>query len=149
MIILLRIAKYGLRFLYLFLRPIPVRNKVVFFSRQSNEIPLDFRLLAEEIHRQSPGTELRFFCRKMRRKTNLLTYSLFILRSLYHLATAAVAVTDTYSIQLCILGAKLEPDHRADLARPGGGEAVQLPVSGPARRSDQRPGQGHGHASEL
>lgn len=106
MIILLRIAKYGLRFLYLFLRPIPVRNKVVFFSRQSNEIPLDFRLLAEEIHRQSPGTELRFFCRKMRRKTNLLTYSLFILRSLYHLATAAVAVTDTYSIQLCILGAK-------------------------------------------
>lgn len=106
MTILLRIAKYGLRFLYLFLRPIPVRNKVVFFSRQSSEIPLDFQLLAEEIGRQSPETELRFFCRKMRRKTNLITYSLFILRSLYHLATASVAVTDTYSIQLCILGAK-------------------------------------------
>ena len=106
MSILLRIAKYGLRFLYLFLRPLPVRNKVVFFSRQSSQVPLDFRLLAEELQRRSPDTEVRFFCRKMRRKTNIITYALFILRSLYHLATAAVAVTDTYSIQLCILGAK-------------------------------------------
>ena len=106
MLILLRIAKYGLRFLYLFLRPLRVRNKVVFFSRQSSEIPLDFRLLAEELGRQSPETEVRYFCRKMRRRTNLVTYALFILRSLYHLATASVAVTDTYSIQLCILGSK-------------------------------------------
>ena len=106
MLRLLRIAKYGLRFLYLFLRPLRVRNKVVFFSRQSSEIPLDFRLLAEELGRQSPETEVRYFCRKMRRRTNLVTYALFILRSLYHLATASVAVTDTYSIQLCILGSK-------------------------------------------
>ena len=106
MLILLRIAKYGLRFLYLFLRPLRVRNKVVFFSCQSSEIPLDFRLLAEELGRQSPETEVRYFCRKMRRRTNLVTYALFILRSLYHLATASVAVTDTYSIQLCILGSK-------------------------------------------
>ena len=69
MLILLRIAKYGLRFLYLFLRPLRVRNKVVFFSRQSSEIPLDFRLLAEELGRQSPETEVRYFCRKMRRRT--------------------------------------------------------------------------------
>lgn len=55
MLILLRIAKYGLRFLYLFLRPLRVRNKVVFFSRQSSEIPLDFRLLAEELGAPVPG----------------------------------------------------------------------------------------------
>lgn len=72
MLILLRIAKYGLRFLYLFLRPLRVRNKVVFFSRQSSEIPLDFRLLAEELGRQSPETEVRYFCRKMRRRTTWL-----------------------------------------------------------------------------
>lgn len=108
MSILLRIAKWGLRFLYLFLRPLSVRNKIVFFSRQSNDIPLDFRLLAEELRRESPETEVVFFCRKMRRKINIATYSIFILKSLYHLATAAVAVTDTYSIQLCILGAKKE-----------------------------------------
>ncbi len=108
MSILLRIAKLGLRFLYLLFRPFPVRNKVAFFSRQSSNIPLDFRMLAEEIQRQSPETEVKFFCRKMRRKTNILTYSIFILKSLYHMATASVAVTDTYSIQMCILGHKKE-----------------------------------------
>lgn len=106
MTLILRLAKYGLRFLYLFLRPLPLKNKIVFFSRQSSDIPLDFTLLAQEITQQSPETELVFFCRKMRRKTNVLSYCLFILRSLYHLATASVAVTDTYSIQLCLLRPK-------------------------------------------
>lgn len=104
--ILLRAAAFGLRFLYLFLRPLPLNHKIVFFSRQSSEIPLDFALLAQEIREQSPETEVKFFCRKMRRKTNILTYCWFILRSLYHLATASVAVTDTYSIQLCLLRPK-------------------------------------------
>lgn len=106
MTFVLRLAKYGLRFLYLFLRPLPLKNKVVFFSRQSSTIPLDFTLLAKEIESQSPETEIRYFCRKMRRKTNVFSYCLFILHSLYHLATASIAVTDTYSIQLCVLRPK-------------------------------------------
>ena len=106
--LLLYIAKFGLRFLYLFVRPFRVRNKLVFFSRQSSDIPLDFQLLADELRRTSPETELRFFCRKMRRRTNVFTYALFLLRSLYHLSTCAVAVTDTYSIQLCTLRKKAD-----------------------------------------
>ena len=106
MTFILRLAKVGLRFLYLFLRPLPLKNKVVFFSRQSSTIPLDFTLLAQEIQKQSPETEIRYFCRKMRRKTNVFSYCLFILHSLYHLATASIAVTDTYSIQLCVLRPK-------------------------------------------
>ena len=106
MTFILRLAKVGLRFLYLFLRPLPLKNKVVFFSRQSSTIPLDFTLLAQEIQTQSPETEIVYFCRKMRRKTNVFSYCLFILHSLYHLATASIAVTDTYSIQLCVLRPK-------------------------------------------
>lgn len=106
MTFILRLAKVGLRFLYLFLRPLPLKNKVVFFSRQSSTIPLDFTLLAKELETQSPETEIVYFCRKMRRKTNVFSYCLFILHSLYHLATASIAVTDTYSIQLCVLRPK-------------------------------------------
>lgn len=79
---------------------------MVFFSRQSSTIPLDFTLLAKELETQSPETEIVYFCRKMRRKTNVFSYCLFILHSLYHLATASIAVTDTYSIQLCVLRPK-------------------------------------------
>lgn len=106
MTFILRLAKVGLRFLYLFLRPLPLKNKVVFFSRQSSTIPLDFTLLAQEIQKQSPETEIVYFCRKMRRKTKVFSYCCFILHSLYHLATASIAVTDTYSIQLCVLRPK-------------------------------------------
>ena len=106
MTFILRLAKVGLRFLYLFLRPLPLKNKIVFFSRQSSTIPLDFTLLAQEIQKQSPETEIVYFCRKMRRKTKIFSYCCFILHSLYHLATASIAVTDTYSIQLCVLHPK-------------------------------------------
>ena len=106
MTFILRLAKVGLRFLYLFLRPLPLKNKIVFFSRQSSTIPLDFTLLAKEIQKQSPETEIVYFCRKMRRKTKVFSYCCFILHSLYHLATASIAVTDTYSIQLCVLHPK-------------------------------------------
>ena len=106
MTFILRLAKVGLRFLYLFLRPLPLKNKIVFFSRQSSTIPLDFTLLAQEIQKQSPETEIVYFCRKMRRKTKVFSYCCFILHSLYHLATASIAVTDTYSIQLCVLHPK-------------------------------------------
>ena len=106
MTFILRLAKVGLRFLYLFLRPLPLKNKIVFFSRQSSTIPLDFTLLTQEIQKQSPETEIVYFCRKMRRKTKVFSYCCFILHSLYHLATASIAVTDTYSIQLCVLHPK-------------------------------------------
>lgn len=104
--LLLSILKCALRFLYLLFRPLKARNKVVMLSRESDSVPLDFRLLEKELHRRSPETEVVYFCRKMTKKTNILSYCWFVLRSLYHIATASVAVTDTYSIQLCVLPPK-------------------------------------------
>ena len=60
MTFILRLAKVGLRFLYLFLRPLPLKNKVVFFSRQSSTIPLDFTLLAQSFAAASNGPKLLF-----------------------------------------------------------------------------------------
>ena len=104
--LLLFIAKCGLRFLYLLFWPLKARNKVVMLSRESDTVPLDFRLLEKELHRRSPQTEVVYFCRKMTKKFNVFSYCWFVVRSLYHIATASVAVTDTYSIQLCVLPPK-------------------------------------------
>lgn len=105
---ILTIAKWGLQLLYLLFRPFPVRNKVVMLSRESDTPPIDFTLLREELARVSPETEVVTFCRKQTKSTNPFTYCLFLLRSLYHIATASVAVTDTYSIPLCVLKHKKE-----------------------------------------
>lgn len=102
----LTLAKLGLRLFYLLFWPLKLRNKVVMFSRESDTPPLDFVLLEEELRSRSPETEIVFFCRKMTKQTNIPSYCLMVLKSLYHLATATVAVTDTYSIQLCVLPKK-------------------------------------------
>lgn len=109
MTFILAIAKCGLRLLYLFFLPLRARNKVVMLSRESDTPPLDFLMLEEEIKNRSPETEIVYFCRKMTRQTKIIPYCLLLLRSLYHIATASVAVTDTYSIQLCVL------PHKKDL----------------------------------
>lgn len=99
----LLIARWGLRFLYLFFLPLKPKNKVVMLSRESDTPPVDFRLLEREIKRRSPETEVVYFCRKMTKQVNIPSYCWMTLRSLYHIATASVAVADTYSIQLCVL----------------------------------------------
>lgn len=106
--VILSAAKLALQFIYLLMRPFPVQNKVVMLSRESDTPPVDFLLLTEELSRRSPQTKVLHFCKKMTKRTNPITYCLFLLKSLYHIATASVAVTDTYSIPLCLLRHKKE-----------------------------------------
>ncbi|MCC8182175.1 MAG: CDP-glycerol glycerophosphotransferase family protein [Clostridiales bacterium] len=106
--ILLAIAKAGLSLLYLLFRPLRVKNKVVMLSRESDTPPIDFALLREELARIAPETEVVMLCRKQTSRTNPVTYCLFLVRNLYHIATASVAVSDTYSIPLCVLHHKPE-----------------------------------------
>lgn len=106
MSIFLFIAKCGLRLIYLLFMPLPAQNKVVMLSRESDTPPIDFRLLEKELNRRSPETKIVYFCRKMTKNTNIPAYCWMVLQSLYHIATASVAVTDTYSIQLCVLPRK-------------------------------------------
>ena len=101
--LILAIAKLGLRLLYLPFKLFPVENKVVMLSRESDTEPIDFVLLRQELARRTPETRVVSFCRKQTKKTNPFTYCVFLFRSLYHIATASVAVTDTYSIPLCVL----------------------------------------------
>lgn len=104
--IFLFIARCGLRFIYLLFMPLKAQNKVVMLSRESDTPPIDFRLLEKEIKRRSPDTQIVYFCRKMTKSINIPAYCWMVLQSLYHIATASVAVTDTYSIQLCVLPPK-------------------------------------------
>lgn len=108
MTIVLALAKLGLRLLYLLFLPFPVGNKVVMLSRESDSEPIDFVLLRQALSELSPETEVVSFCRKQTKSTNPFAYCVFLFRSLYHIATARVAVTDTYSIPLCVLHHKKE-----------------------------------------
>lgn len=98
------IGKFLMNLLYFFMKLAPQRRKVVFLSRQSDMVPLDFRLLQEELETRESPPELVMLCQKigggLRGK---LGYVLYLLRAMAQLSTAKVAVVDTYCIPVSVL----------------------------------------------
>lgn len=92
------LAKLGLNLIYFPLRLLPVRDcKIVFLSRQSNTVPLDFQLVIEELRGRVPNAEVVTICQRMGKGLRgQLVFLLATLRSIYHLATSRIAVLDSY-----------------------------------------------------
>lgn len=99
--------KLNLRIVYFFMKLLPTQNKVVFISRQSNRISLDFQILSEKI---GENHKVILLCKKLEKGlSNYIKYYFHIYRQMYNLATAKVCVLDSYSIPACIL------KHKKDL----------------------------------
>ena len=96
--------KILMNFIYAILKLFPTKNKVTFISRQSNEISIDFKMLVEEINKQSPDVKNVVL---MKRLENGLVanvkYFFHMMRQMYHIATSKVVVLDSYCIPICIL----------------------------------------------
>lgn len=93
------IGKGLMKFLYGIMKICPVKkNKVLFLSRQSDELSLDFILLRNELEARSE-TELSIIaiCNRVDdEKKGLVSFGIDTLRSMYHLATSSVCVLDAY-----------------------------------------------------
>lgn len=81
---------------------VPIKNKIVLLSRQSDTPSLDFQLLDEEIKRR--GVRTVILC-KMLEKTasGLVSYCFHMLRQMYHMAGARVLILDGYCIAASML----------------------------------------------
>lgn len=80
------------------------KNKVVFLSRQVDSPSMDFTMLAEEIKRVSPETEIKILCKTIGKGFFAKAlYFCHMLRQMYHLATSEAAVLDGYCITACVL----------------------------------------------
>lgn len=102
--IIIGIARFGLNLIYffmkLFTRPV---NKVVFLSRQSDEPNLNFVMIAEEIIRLSPDTQIYFSCKEAMKSDINLSYAFLVLRQMAAMASARTVITDSYSIPVSLL----------------------------------------------
>ena len=60
------VFKIALKIIYGFCKLCPVNNnKVLFCSRQSNNVPLDFQLLQEELLSRNPDADIVTICRNI------------------------------------------------------------------------------------
>ena len=84
-------------------------NKIVWLSRQTNEKSEDMKMLSEEISKISPETKQVFRLCRLENESGLsLSYIFFVLRDMWEIANAKIAVTDTYSISVSCLKHKDE-----------------------------------------
>ena len=101
--------KYGMRFIYFFMKLFtPVDDKVVFISRQSDEPSLNFLMLEEEIDNLAPHYTCEFYCKLGLKNKMGPSYVLFMLKQMKALAGAKVCITESYCIPISILNHKKE-----------------------------------------
>ena len=104
-LLILKIMIWVLNVVYLFYKLLPVRDKVVMISRQSDEVNEDFRLLGAEL---SKNHQVIYLCKTLDGgvdsgfKTRLI-YGFHIFKQMYHLASSRVCVLDSYSPVVSVL----------------------------------------------
>lgn len=93
-----------LNLIYAVFKLFPVRNKITLISRQSDSASEDFLMLKTELKKQSPDTEVKILCKKLRNSPPaLFSYMGHILVQMYHIATSRTVVLDSYCIPISIL----------------------------------------------
>jgi len=98
-----RITIQLMRFIYFFMKLRRTRERIVFISRQSDALSLDFALLIAELKKHLPSAEIVVLTRKMRKGPGLLLYGFHLLRQMNALATSKVCVLDSYCIPVSVL----------------------------------------------
>lgn len=72
-------------------------NKVLFLSRHTNKVPLDFSFVSKVIRRRRPEVKIVVISQVFEgRIGEHVPFTLALLKSLYHLATSKVCVLDSY-----------------------------------------------------
>lgn len=108
--LLISVAVFCLNVIYGFMKLCPVKKKkILFLSRQSSDISLDFRLLRDELLERDPDIHIVAICHRMDDKlSGMLGFAVDTVRSMYHLATSEVCVLDAYWPAVSILKHKPE-----------------------------------------
>lgn len=94
------IATFLLSVLYGLCSLLPVRQRIVCISRQSNSAPVDFRLIRDYCEQRTPSWEVVVLAKQLR---NPLAYLPEMVRQVYYIATSQAVVLDSYCIVVGLL----------------------------------------------
>lgn len=107
--IVVYIMRLCLEILYLFMKLFPTEeNKVLFLSRQSNELTQDFMDTQKILRDKKPDVKIVTLCHRLEGAegqggSGLASFAATTLKSMYHMATSSVCVLDAYWPAVSIL----------------------------------------------
>lgn len=94
------IATVILGALYALCSLLPQKRRIVCISRQSDDEPVDFRLIRDYCERRDPPWEIVILAKQLR---NPAAYLAEMVRQVYYIATSQVVVLDSYCIVVGLL----------------------------------------------
>lgn len=102
---MIHILKLILKFFYFFIKLFPTnKNKIVFISRQTDYIHVDFERIRDEISKRNKNIKMIFLCKRMKKGIKgYVDYVLELFKQMYHLSTSKMAIIDSYCIPVCVL----------------------------------------------
>ncbi|MGN0658324.1 MAG: CDP-glycerol glycerophosphotransferase family protein [Emergencia sp.] len=105
MTFIIRAGKFCMAVLYGLLKCFPTRNnRILFLSRQSDRLSLDFSMLKDRLTAMNPDIQIIAICNRLDdSRSGLLGFAADTLRSMYYLATSRVCVLDAYWPAVSIL----------------------------------------------
>lgn len=104
MTFLLKTGIFFLNVIFFFMKLLPVEKKIVYISRQSEDIPIDFYLLKQQMESKFPDYKNIVLVRTIGTGIlNKIYYFFHMLCQMYHLATAQMVILDSYCITISVL----------------------------------------------
>lgn len=104
MAVIVKMGIFFLNIIFSFLKLLPVRKKIVYISRQSNTVPVDFELMKCKMENLLPNYKNIVLARTIDPGVAAkIRYFFHMFRQMYHLATARVVILDTYCIAVSVL----------------------------------------------
>lgn len=105
----MKIGILTLKIIYIPMKLLKTKNKVVYISRQFNKPTLDFVLLKTEIEKKDNTIKNVFLTKRIEKGLlNSIIYIFHMLKQMYHIATAKIVILDTYCIVASVLKHKKE-----------------------------------------
>lgn len=104
MTLLIKVGIFVLNIIFYFLKKLPVEKKILYISRQSNRIPVDFSMIKNTMEIMAPDYRHVMLIRTIDPGlTAKIQYCFHMLLQMYHLATAHIVILDSYCITVSVL----------------------------------------------
>lgn len=101
---MLKLIPKVIQVIYCFFKAFSKKCKVVYISRQSDNISLDFSLLYKKIGELAPDVQQVVLAKKLEGgMINKIRYCFHVLQQMYHISTSKVVVLDGYCIAASVL----------------------------------------------
>lgn len=106
------ILRICLNIIYFFMKfRVTKPGKILFLSRQSNDLSLDFKMIQEELQKREDWLEIVTICNRLEgeKSGGLISFAKDTLRSMHHMANSGVVVLDSYWPAISLL------NHKSDM----------------------------------